>query len=152
MKEKRCFKCLELKAVSEFYKHKQMADGYLGKCKACTKADADKRREHLSETNPEWVESERERQRVKAMSRRSAFPEKTIAHNAARQIKIKDGFHGHHWSYLSCHRLDLIEITKEEHRLLHADMIYDQERMQYRDRETGILLNTRQSHIDRIRR
>jgi len=37
---KQCFKCMKTKPLTAYYKHRQMGDGHLGKCKECTKLDA----------------------------------------------------------------------------------------------------------------
>jgi hypothetical protein len=41
---KTCFKCGTSKPRTEFYKHPDMGDGLLGKCKECTKKDANAHR------------------------------------------------------------------------------------------------------------
>lgn len=42
--QKRCFKCLCVKPIDDFYKHVAMKDGHLNKCKDCTKRDERARR------------------------------------------------------------------------------------------------------------
>jgi hypothetical protein len=56
---KTCFKCGKEKKRTEFYKHPQMGDGLLGKCKECTKADS---RKHRAEN----LDALREYDRVRA--------------------------------------------------------------------------------------
>lgn len=36
---KKCFRCGRRKRLTSFYRHREMADGRLNKCKACTKTD-----------------------------------------------------------------------------------------------------------------
>jgi len=49
MEQKRCSKCGELKALSEFYKRKDSKDGLVGQCKACYTASGKRYRD----ANPE---------------------------------------------------------------------------------------------------
>lgn len=36
---KKCFKCDVLQPIDNFYKHRQMSDGHINKCKSCNKLD-----------------------------------------------------------------------------------------------------------------
>ena len=54
MTQKKCFKGGDTKPLIEFYKHREMADGHLNKCKDCTKADVSRHREENIERITEY--------------------------------------------------------------------------------------------------
>ena len=55
---KQCFKCETVKPLEDFYKHPKMADGRVGKCKECNKADV---RENRSAKVDYYREYDRQR-------------------------------------------------------------------------------------------
>lgn len=105
---KRCFKCLCEKPFAEFYRHAQMGDGHLNKCKDCTKKDVAAHRQanlerirqydKLKAAMPHRVAARRDysktdvgkaaHARAKAAYRR-ANPHKVAAHNAIRKAILR---------------------------------------------------------------
>ncbi len=71
--EKQCFKCQEAKDLDEFYVHKEMADGHLGKCKECTKAYVTGHRKENLERIRKY-----DRDRSKLLHRKKANRENSI--------------------------------------------------------------------------
>lgn len=65
MKEKECFICHQIKPLDEFYLHRGMTDGHLGKCKECTKA---------------YVRGRKEISRVRDLKRYRENPKRYLKH------------------------------------------------------------------------
>ena len=70
-----CFKCGETKALDQFYVHKKMGDGHLGKCKTCCRAYYHKR----VVDNPEALAAN-ERKRNAKPERRAYVKAKQTVH------------------------------------------------------------------------
>lgn len=84
---KQCFKCKEEKELSEFYKHPQMADGRVNKCKECNKRDvranrADKIEYYRDYARQKYRDDPRIRARIKKYA---ATPEGKAVGNRAKK-------------------------------------------------------------------
>jgi hypothetical protein len=109
---KKCFKCGQEKELSEFYKHSQMADGHLGKCKECTRSDVRTNRKKNIDYYREYDRDRGNRQtREYILEYREKYPKKykamTMVNNAIRDGRMKretceicgNKAHAHHDNY-----------------------------------------------------
>lgn len=164
---KKCFKCNQAKAITDFYVHKKMKDGHLNKCKVCTKKDS---KENLKKKTSTLDGKMAERHRGRDKYRRlytgrkvdkmykkkdmakyiEKYPEKYRAKNVCQGMVVS-GKNLHHWSYNKEHYKDVIITSPSSHYFIHRYLVYDQERMMYRTYDSNILLDSREKHINFIK-
>lgn len=81
---KRCFKCQQEKPPEQFYRHPQMADGRLNKCKECARADVSS---NYGAKRPQYSAYEQHRQAdPQRRTRKQAY---LRAHNKRNPQKAK---------------------------------------------------------------
>lgn len=92
---KKCFKCGEILPLTEFYKHKEMTDGHLNKCKTCAKRDVLFHRllniEKIREYDKRRASGEKRRKAAGLVSRKWRKKDKRImqCHNkVSRALKV----------------------------------------------------------------
>lgn len=83
---KLCFKCRQIRPLSEFYRHPRMADGHLNKCRFCTKMDVRLNRAIRSDQYAAYDQqrgvdaNRRESYRQKRIAYRTRHPERTAVY------------------------------------------------------------------------
>jgi hypothetical protein len=137
--KKTCFKCGRELPLSDFYRHPQMADGLLGKCKGCTRTDVLLRRREKIEAvrayDRERAKTPKRRANAKRITRRQRreAPEKSraqriVAYHVRKGNLVPkpceacgrtDNVHAHHDDY--SHPLDVHWLCPPCHSARHLD-------------------------------
>lgn len=158
MKIKECIICKEAQPLTEYYKHKQMSDGHLNKCKTCAKRQS-KERHHILSKNEEWVKTERKRNsdkyhrlgyKEKQMEWDKNKPWKNTSEykNLSRDLKVPKGLEAHHWSYNEEDLRSVFIMNPSDHKSFHNLLVLDEDRLIFKVVETGEYLKTRREHED----
>lgn len=157
MSTKICFKCNLEKKLEEFYKHPQMIDGRVNKCKECTKKDV---RVNYQENLKDSSFLEKERERSKEKYHRLNYKDKQKMWDSNKPWKsnwkykslrkkfkfVPASHHLHHWNYNDEFLEDIIILEKFNHRRAHNFIDIDLEKRIYIGKE-GQVLDTKEKHI-----
>lgn len=163
MKEdKICIACGIRKPLEEFYKHKQMSDGHLGKCKDCCKRQSNER-ESLLRNDPKWVEKEKIRSREKydrlnykekqkEWDKNKPWKNTSVYKNLNRDLRV-NGFVEkdekiHHWNYNNEYLKDVFILSEKLHRKLHSFLVFDIDKLIFI--YDGEVLDSKEKHASCI--
>lgn len=86
---KRCFKCGEEKPLNDFYKHPQMKDGHVNKCKSCNKRDV---RENYGSKQDYYKKYDKSRQRnnkTRIFNHRYTQMKQRVEGRATRKYRVE---------------------------------------------------------------
>lgn len=136
-----CFKCGKMKDKSEFYAHKEMANGILGKCKECTKKDSmetlNKNREEINkkrrlsrakksgkyaEYSREYRKEKSEQNKALQLVYRSIKNGTLIRPEYCSKCLVKCKPQAHHESYDRKDWLKVIFLCRSCHRKIHIEV------------------------------
>ena len=130
MRTKVCFKCDAELPITNFYKHSMMADGHLGKCKACTRYDVrENRKTKVEYYNAYDRRRSKNKERIAKMV--AAVPDdvrkaRFAVHNATARGKLKklpceacgsEKVEAHHTDYSK--PLDVMWLCRKHHADIH---------------------------------
>ena len=140
---KKCFKCNEVKLLDEFYKHPNMVDGYLNKCKRCAKLDTSSyyknNRKHYAKYEQKRFKNPNRKTKIKKyqQDRRKNNPEKYkcgyLTSNAIRDKRIfkkpcqvcgNINVEAHHKDYAK--PFDIEWLCRKHHLQKHGKKAYEQ--------------------------
>lgn len=140
MKTKKCFKCGRNLPLSEFYTHPKTKDGFLNKCKECTKEDS-KKSYYKNLENEEWVKKEKIRHfekyrrlnyREKQKKRESNIKLHQMVPNhgnISRHLRSlgydMKGKEAHHWNYNDLSSLFILSRLAHHKIHRHISVNYD---------------------------